>query len=241
MPIYKITNKVNNKMYVGQTIRDLKDRYEGHLYRAFINNSNTKLYNAMRKYGKENFEIEIIDNCSDSKLNERETYWINKLDTYNNGYNMTLGGEDNPMNNEEIIERHKIKMQSKEVREKISKSLSNYIKEHGFSEEHKRRLSESAMGNKNFLGHKRSEYAKSVTLKALHKDVYCISEDGAFIKQFYTVREASEWFHKYVFEKFGRKECPSIKGSSRSDKFVYGLKWIYGVPCVETTEKVAVN
>jgi hypothetical protein len=47
----------------------------------------------MRKYGIENFEIESIEQCPDDLLNEREIYWIEKLDTFHNGYNETLGGE----------------------------------------------------------------------------------------------------------------------------------------------------
>ena len=47
----------------------------------------------MRKYGIEHFWIEEIEFCSDDDIDEREKYWINKLDSYNNGYNMTIGGE----------------------------------------------------------------------------------------------------------------------------------------------------
>jgi hypothetical protein len=47
----------------------------------------------MKKYGKEHFFIELIEECPIEKLNEREQYWIAKKDTYHNGYNATIGGD----------------------------------------------------------------------------------------------------------------------------------------------------
>lgn len=56
------------------------------------------LHNAIRKYGKENFTVEIIHKCdTHQELDSLERYYISKYDTLNNGYNMTEGGEDNPM------------------------------------------------------------------------------------------------------------------------------------------------
>lgn len=92
--IYVITNKINNKQYVGKTIDTIENRWKTHL-----KDSNKKffesrpLYKAIKKYGKENFIIEQLEECSYKILNEREQYWINILDTYKNGYNATLGGD----------------------------------------------------------------------------------------------------------------------------------------------------
>lgn len=47
----------------------------------------------LKKYGKDSFIIELLEECEVTLLNERECFWINKLDTFKNGYNMTLGGE----------------------------------------------------------------------------------------------------------------------------------------------------
>ena len=89
--IYKITNKINNKIYVGKTVTTIANRWLHHLddYKKF----DWHLYRAMRKYGIENFTIEPIEECLDDIINEREIYWIEKLDTFKNGYNSTLGGE----------------------------------------------------------------------------------------------------------------------------------------------------
>lgn len=92
--IYIITNKINDKVYIGQTSRTIETRWKEHLL-SYQNESKKryKLYAAMNKYGAESFSIEKIEECSADKLDEREKYWIQKFDSYNNGYNMTIGGE----------------------------------------------------------------------------------------------------------------------------------------------------
>lgn len=87
--IYKISNTCNNKIYIGQTIRPLKTRWQQHLEAT---GCPTKLGQAMSFLGKENFFIEIIENCPNELLNERERYWIKFYNSYNDGYNMTHGG-----------------------------------------------------------------------------------------------------------------------------------------------------
>jgi group I intron endonuclease len=85
--IYKITNKVNKKFYIGYTSKSLEERFDRHLYNAFNLNIKTHLYNAMRKNGKDNFYIELIRE-GESKLLEVDT--ISKLKPL---YNMTKGND----------------------------------------------------------------------------------------------------------------------------------------------------
>ena len=90
--IYKIQNLINGKIYIGQSIH-IKARFNAHKSEA--RNGNTRpLYNAIRKYGVENFSFEVIEECSKEKLNEREIYWIKKYDSFHNGYNLTPGGSE---------------------------------------------------------------------------------------------------------------------------------------------------
>lgn len=93
--IYKVTNKINNKIYIGQTIQPLKNRIRGHISEAFNtkNIKNSPFHMALVKYGIDNFNIEEIERVDNSLLNEREIYWINYYDSYYNGYNATLGGQ----------------------------------------------------------------------------------------------------------------------------------------------------
>ena len=92
--IYKITNLINNKVYIGQTIQSLKLRWQEHCQN--INNGNYQMVikRAIHKYGKENFTIEEIEICDSSILNEREKYWIDYYNSFKEGYNSTLGGQD---------------------------------------------------------------------------------------------------------------------------------------------------
>lgn len=93
--IYKITNKINGKIYIGKTCRDIETRWIEHCSRA---NSNDKYYlhNTINKYGKENFIIEEIDKAeTEEEINKLERYWINFYNSIdkNNGYNLTNGGD----------------------------------------------------------------------------------------------------------------------------------------------------
>lgn len=93
MIIYKIICLINDKIYVGQTTQKLKNRWKSHKY--FSRKRKSILYNAMRKYGIENFKIEELESCdTKEQLNEREIYWIKELNSKKpNGYNLTDGGE----------------------------------------------------------------------------------------------------------------------------------------------------
>lgn len=88
--IYIIKNKINNKVYIGQTIHTIETRFLNHKAASKI--EDTKFYRAIRKYGFENFYIELIEEVSEELLDEREIYWIKNFDSYFNGYNSTLGG-----------------------------------------------------------------------------------------------------------------------------------------------------
>lgn len=91
--IYKITNIVNGKIYIGCTIHSLKRRFSEHLYRCEKTDINTKLYNSIRKYGIESFKIELIEECDLNVIYETEKKYIELYDTFNNGLNSTFGGE----------------------------------------------------------------------------------------------------------------------------------------------------
>ena len=87
-------NIVNNKIYIGKTVRSLNIRRSEHYQAAFSGNSQTHFHRALRKYSKENFEWSIIHKCKTEKeLNETEIHLIDKFDTLKNGYNLTLGGD----------------------------------------------------------------------------------------------------------------------------------------------------
>lgn len=94
--IYKVTNKINGKIYIGQTIQSVKDRWYRHCGKSGISKAelNTHFKRAILKYGKENFTIETIEVCDSTKLNDREKFYISYYNSYINGYNSTIGGQD---------------------------------------------------------------------------------------------------------------------------------------------------
>ena len=99
--IYKFENKINGKIYIGQSI-NIEKRYKEHFYAHTNPNDkgyNTKFYRALRKYGFENFTFEIIEKDIED-LNSREEYWVQYYNSYKAGYNSNLGGDKVTENNE---------------------------------------------------------------------------------------------------------------------------------------------
>lgn len=92
--IYKITNKINGKIYIGKTLQTVEKRWQEHSSDYLKPRCEKRpLYSAMRKYGIENFIVEEIEKCNNEILSEREKYWIEYYGSFKNGYNATLGGD----------------------------------------------------------------------------------------------------------------------------------------------------
>lgn len=90
--IYQIRNKINDKIYIGQTQFDIEKRFKEHCKdRNKRNFEKRPLYRAMNKYGIENFEISLLEETDNPE--EREIYWIEQKRSFKNGYNATLGGD----------------------------------------------------------------------------------------------------------------------------------------------------
>lgn len=91
--IYYIKNKTNGKMYIGKSI-DIQKRWKSHKTQLKNGNHvNPHLQSSWDKYGDNAFEFSIIEECACEELNDREKYWIQFYDSFNNGYNLTFGGE----------------------------------------------------------------------------------------------------------------------------------------------------
>lgn len=90
MEIYKITNLVNNKVYIGQSARGVRERFNRHIQDAISGRLDTHFARAIRRHGPENFVVEIIDTADNQdELNQKEQYWIRKYDSIKHGYNET--------------------------------------------------------------------------------------------------------------------------------------------------------
>lgn len=92
--IYKITNTLNNKCYIGQSI-DIETRWIQHIYEGKHNTQKGRLYPIMFQDGIENFTFEIIEECplNQEVLNQKERYWIKFYNSFEDGYNSTIGGQ----------------------------------------------------------------------------------------------------------------------------------------------------
>lgn len=94
--IYKITNIVNQKQYIGQTKTSLKERMRKHYSDARCEPNVTGIDAAIKKYGEDNFQVEILCECPNEQLDDLEKFYIAKYNTFNSpfGYNLTSGGQD---------------------------------------------------------------------------------------------------------------------------------------------------
>ena len=173
--VYKITNKVNNKVYIGITSKGISARWKEHIYSA-EHGCPFKLHNAIRKYGKENFSIELIDFCNSwEELTEKEQYYISEYKSLQDefGYNMTEGGDGT------FGRTH-----SEETKEKIrQKAIGREV-----TEATRLKLSEAGK----VITEAREAYRNSGNIgSSRRKPVLQYTKDGYFIAEYCGVNEAS--------------------------------------------------
>ena len=207
--IYMITNNLNNKKYIGQTIRGFFERYNE--YKSDLNNksksNNIYLYNSFVKYGFENFKFEIIDTAkSIDELNEKEIQYIKKYNTTNRefGYNLHEGGRNSPLSME-TREKMSINRKGKPkdenwIKKAISPAGSEEAKKYGKpkTEEEKKYLSENSP--KYWQGKKRDEetvkkMSQSKKLAGIKppntKKMVMIDSDGNLVKIYESAKDCS--------------------------------------------------
>lgn len=85
--IYKITNLITGKVYIGQSV-DILRRWRQHKHSSF----SYPLYEDFKKYGLDNFSFEVLEECQEDELNAKEKEYIQKYNSFTNGYNQTIGG-----------------------------------------------------------------------------------------------------------------------------------------------------
>lgn len=123
--IYKISNDINNKIYVGQTIKTINERWKTHI-KAMKNPYSSKrdLYIEMKQYGLSHFSIESLEQVDNPFLNKREQYWIDYYDSCNKGYNNQKANDGYFYSWEEILGLWKSGMTYKEIEEETCISSS---------------------------------------------------------------------------------------------------------------------
>lgn len=115
--IYKITNKITHQVYIGQSIH-IENRWKQHKNPYNWNRESTKpLYKDMLKYGIDNFDFQILEECAPQQLNNHEVFWIKYFNSYKNGYNQNQGGLGVVYNHQEIFDLWDAGYSNKEILE----------------------------------------------------------------------------------------------------------------------------
>lgn len=155
--IYKATNLVNGKVYIGQTRETLEERIRRHYSKAKSLKNNTKasenykgaiFLKALNKYEKSDWQWEIIEEIDDELLNDREIYWISFYNSYldrDKGYNMTPGGSAYHLS-DEIKQKISIANTGKIRTDKMKQHLSEMRKGVSMKEETKQKISQTLTG-----------------------------------------------------------------------------------------------
>lgn len=202
--IYKIYNDINDKLYIGKTEKTIEERFKEHCQECTRDHRNHRpLYSAMKKYGKEHFFIQEIENITDiSILEEREIYWIEYYNSYGKGYNATKGGDGKHLCNAKLIlELWNDGFALKEIQEitKYSReTIKQVFKNNNISDE-------DVLNRGNLL--------KSQPINMIDKDTNIV------IKTFKSFTEAGVFTNK----KMGYRHIQEVCAGKR--KTAYGYKW----------------
>lgn len=203
--IYKITNQINGKVYIGETIRPLNRRWYKHLCKA-INGSKEHLYCAMREYGVENFVIEEIDKCPNDVRFAVETSYIIKYNSLEpNGYNWLLYQNGySPECEDVIVQDWGEGLTIKEISEKRHigvKTVSGILKNNNISQEE--------------IFERRAEGTRKYSSKAVTQ----YDLNGIFIAEYESASEAAR--------ELGVRSASISKNCNGDLLSAYGFIWQY--------------
>lgn len=203
--IYCITNLINSKRYVGKTTSTIEDRFKKYCQDSKKERCEKRpLYSAFNKYGIENFKIEELEYLeNDDLLSERESYWIQELETYGrNGYNATKGGDGKLLyDHTEILELYGMGYSSTQIREKIgcdNSIILKVLKAHG------------------------------IKSRGTSKMIDQFDLAGNYIQTFDSTVEARAWLYEHGITS-NKKAAGVISDccSGRRKNTMYGYKWAY--------------
>lgn len=203
--IYKISNDINNKVYIGKTLTSISERWKKHLSDMDKRkNEKRPLYAAMRKYGTSHFYIEEVEQCSNDIINERECYWIDFYDSYGNGYNATKGGDGKSYADVETIitlwnEGKNIK-EIHDITGHDHATITNHLNDYGIT----------------------SQDIKNRVIERQSKPVVKIDKiTGEIIETFANAKEVEKVLQKTMASRHIYEVCTGQR------KTAYGYKWKY--------------
>lgn len=206
--IYKITNQINGKIYIGKTGLTIEKRFRRHLSLA-VQKVNRYLYDAINHYGKDNFIIELVEECFQEVVDSRERYYINLYMSNQKqfGYNMTDGGDGGKRSEEAI------------------RKMADSKRGVKLSEEHKRKISEANKGkNPHPMTEECKEKIRQSLLKSGHKPpvTYWKTEEHPMYGKTHSdevKQKISEFRTGKTWEEINGKESAKINKEKMSKRF----------------------
>ena len=216
--IYKITNKLNGKVYIGKTQFTIEERWIEHVRDSSRKRYEKRpLYDAFNKYGIENFKIEEIEtNIPDELINEKEQFYINQYRSYIgfedcNGYNATLGG-DGKKYKEYIVEDVIKKFQECK---KIKETAENFNLDPSFVKRLLIANNVELLTREEIIQRYKKEYGHPVYQIDLEKDI--------ILNSFNSISEASVFMGKKPHNGTIHDACKARRGHHRA----YGYRWYF--------------
>ena len=210
--IYCITNKLNGKKYIGKTIESVTKRFKEHCSEAHNNRfKNRPLYRAMRKYGIENFSIEQLIECEEKYLESYEIMFIDKYNTYHNGYNAIRGGDGKLLFNYiDIITLYQSGLNVKEVSIRVGCITDTVIK---------------VLNIYNIPRHSWNSVRRGLSTP---KAVQQLSKDGKFLRTFESCSGAARYIAQLKNIPFSKGMSSKIANCAKGRAHTsYGYRWIW--------------
>lgn len=209
--IYKIKNLINNKVYIGQSL-DIKRRWQAHKNVQ----DDCAIHLAFKKYGIKNFSFEVLEECPPELLDEREIFWIKEYNSFNNGYNMTLGGSGSLKRSVECYDEKGNFLKSyNSITEAALDADTSCEQIISVCQHYEQRY---------FAGNYQWKYSNDNTLiqprtKRASKEIYQFDKKGNFIKKFNSLTEVSK---ELKVDK--SRICACCNGRQKT---AYGFQWSY--------------
>lgn len=198
--IYKHTNKFNGKAYIGYTKFTLEERWHEHVKSALQLRSQTAFHFAIRKYGIENWEhevlleVETLDEAKHAEIQSIKDHWTFVGDQFCYGYNMTQGGDGHSEGYKTSIQtrmRQSAAKTGKKLSSEHSQKISQSLIGRTFSDLHLKRLSQCRIGEKNgFFGKQQTTVHANAMKEKCGKRIKQLTLTGEFIKEFETIIDA---------------------------------------------------
>ena len=208
--IYKITNNVNSKMYIGKTNNSIEERFKEHCSDYKKERCEKRpLYSAMKKYGPEAFSVELIEETDFTE--DREKYWIAYYDTFKKGYNATLGGDGKQyIDYDLVVKKYNILKNAKKVASELNISIDSVY---------------SILKNRNIS----IKSSQEIQLETYGKVVYMISLDDKYLKSFPSTKAAAKYMvdNKLTGCKLTTIRTHISQVCNNKRKTAAGFKWSY--------------